>query len=204
VLLLLGLAAIASGQTAILQIRVVEGEGAVHVPGSRARPLIVEITDETGKPVSGAAVSFHLPGDGPGGTFVNGLRTSVVLTDARGRAGIQTLQVNRSAGAFQIRILASKEQARAGMVSLQYISESGSSTAIVPAVRSGAPPVRVPAKAGPSRGKWYVVAALAGGGAVAGILAANRSGHPAAAVPPAPPQPPAFGIGAPSITVGKP
>ena len=40
------LAAAASGQVAILQIRVIEGEGAVHVPGTRSsRPITVEITD---------------------------------------------------------------------------------------------------------------------------------------------------------------
>jgi hypothetical protein len=55
-------AAPALAQVAILQIRVIEGEGAVHQPASRsARPITVEITEETGKPVAGAAVSFHLP-----------------------------------------------------------------------------------------------------------------------------------------------
>ena len=49
----------ALAQVAILQIRVIEGEGAVHLPGSRSsRPITVEITEETGKPVAGAAVSF--------------------------------------------------------------------------------------------------------------------------------------------------
>src|SRR5438093_61797 len=84
-----------SAQVAILQITVIEGEGAVHVPGSRSsRPLTVEITDETGKPVPNAAVSFHVPDDGPGGTFPNGLRTAVVTTDTRGRSSLRGLQVN--------------------------------------------------------------------------------------------------------------
>ena len=96
----------------------------MHLPGSRStRPITVEITDETGKPVAGAAVSFHLPEDGPGGTFVNGLRTEVVITDARGRASLHGLLANRIPGRFQIRILASKEQARAGTVSFQYVAE---------------------------------------------------------------------------------
>ena len=40
-------AAPALAQVAILQIRVIEGEGAVHLPGSRSsRPITVEITDD--------------------------------------------------------------------------------------------------------------------------------------------------------------
>src|ERR1044071_5355988 len=91
------LAGAAIAQVAILQIQLVEGEGAVHAPGSRSsRPLTVEVTDETGKPVPGAAVSFHLPEDGPGGAFGNGLRTEVATTDSHGRACLHGLQLNRS------------------------------------------------------------------------------------------------------------
>jgi len=177
---------------AILQIQVVEGEGAVHPPGSRSsRPLAVEITDETGKPVAGAAVSFHLPGDGPGGTFLNGLRTDVATTDSRGRASLHGLQVNRIPGKFQIRIVVSKEQARAGAVSSQYVAELKGGTA---APSTG--------RAVHRRGIWIAAAVLAGGGAVAAILATGKSGNaaPAPAAPPAP----VLTIGAPAISVVKP
>jgi len=182
----------ALAQVAILQIRVIEGEGAVHLPGSRStRPITVEITEETGKPVAGAAVSFHLPEDGPGGAFVNGLRTEVVVTDAHGHASLYGLLANRSPGRFQIRILASKEQARAGTVSFQYVAEP---TGKVTAAASKAPA---------GRRKWIFVAATVAGGAVA--VAATRGGalSPAAAIPSAP-APPVLSIGAPVITVGKP
>ena len=54
----MALAVVALAQVAILQIKVVEGEGAVHPPGARSpRPLTIEITDETGRPVPGAAVT---------------------------------------------------------------------------------------------------------------------------------------------------
>ena len=187
---LLGAAA-ALAQVAILQIRVTEGEGAVHLPGSRStRPITVEITDETGKPVAGAAVSFHLPGDGPGGTFVNGLRTEVVITDAYGSASLHGLLANRLPGRFQIRVLASKEQARAGTVSFQYVAESRGGAAKMSAAPS-------------SRRKWIVVAAVVAGGAVAAMVA-GRGGAASPAPVSGAPVLPAVSIGSPGITVGKP
>jgi hypothetical protein len=132
----------ATAQVAILQIQVIEGEGEIYAPGARGnRPLVVEVTDETGRPVAGAAVSFHMPEEGPSGTFANGLRTEVVTTDEHGRAVLRAMQVNRIAGRFQIRIIASKEQATAGAVSNQYIVEAagGKPAASKPAVAKKAP-----------------------------------------------------------------
>jgi hypothetical protein len=186
-------AATALGQVAILQIRIIEGEGAVHLPGSRSsRPIAVEITDETGRPVAGAAVSFHLPEDGPGGAFVNGLRTEVVVTDAGGRAALHGLVANRIPGRFQIRILVSKEQARAGTVSFQYVAEPrGGATATLSATL-------------PGRRKWMAVAAVVAGGAVAAIMVTRGSAANPPAVVPSMPVPASSSIGTPTITVGKP
>ena len=187
----------AKAQIAILQIQVVDGEGAVHAPGARAtRFLTVEVTDETGKPVEGAAVSFHLPEDGPGGIFANGLRTDVATSDSRGRAAVRSLTLNRVPGRFQIRIVAAKEQARAGIVSFQYI-----------AAAAGAAPVPAAAASARHRTRWLVVAALVGGGAAAGILAGHSGGSaagPPASAPMAATAPPPLSIGNPSITVTHP
>lgn len=151
----------------------------------------MEVTDETGRPVARAAVSFHLPDDGPGGTFFNGLRTDVVITDERGRASLRGWQLNRTPGRFQIRITASKEQATAGLVSFQYIAEPAGGAA------------GQTAKAAPvgshSHAKWLAIVALAGGGAAAGVVAGRRSSTPANAA-----SAPSVSIGAPTITVGKP
>ena len=58
---------------AILQIKVTEGEGAVYAVGGRAtRGVTVQVTDETGKPVEAATVSFRLPDSGAAGTFASG------------------------------------------------------------------------------------------------------------------------------------
>jgi hypothetical protein len=173
---------------------VVEGEGAVQQPGVRAsRPLTVEITEETGKPVAGAAVSFHLPEDGPGGAFTNGLRTEVVITDERGRASVHGLVANRTGGRFQIRIVVSKEQARAGTVSFQYVAEPK------PGAVTGTAHVR-------SHRTLYLVAAAVAGAAAAG-MAVSHSGNsaaPATASQPVTPVTVALTIGTPTITVGKP
>jgi hypothetical protein len=185
------LAASAAGQIAILQIQVVEGEGTVHAPGARsAHPITVAVTDEMNRPVAGAAVSFHLPDDGPGGAFVNGLRTDVAVTDARGHCTVRAFVANRIPGRFQIRIVASKEQARAGTVSFQYVGElKGGTTARAGRTTAG-------------RRKWIAIAAVAGGGAVAGVLASRGSGGTAAS--PVTPSAPVLTIGAPVISVGKP
>jgi hypothetical protein len=186
----------ARAQIAVLQIRIVEGEGAVHAAGARApRFLTVEVTEETGKPVDGAAVTFHLPEDGPSGTFFNGLRTDVTTSDSRGRATLPGFAANREPGRFQVRIVVSKEQARAGIVSFQYLT--GPAGGAVPAVS---------ASASHHHARWLAIAALAAGGAAAGVLAgrSGAAGSPAAPPPPTAPGAPPVSIGAPTVTVGRP
>jgi hypothetical protein len=178
----------AGAQVAILQIQVNAGEGAIHAPGARdSRALGVVVTDETGRPVEGAAVSFHLPDHGPSGTFVNGLRTEVAVTDSHGRAAVRAIEFNRVPGRLEIRIVASKEQARAGTVSFQYIAGAGPGAATV-AAQGGRH----------HRKKWLIIAAVAAGGGAAGsVLAGRSSGSPAGGAS-------ALSIGPPSVTVGKP
>jgi hypothetical protein len=134
-------------------------------------------------------VSFHLPEQGPSGTFVNGLRTEVAVTDDRGRAAVHSIEFNRVPGRFEIRIVASKEQARAGTVSFQYIAGTSPGAAAA-AVKGG----------GHRRKKWLIVAAavVAGAGAAGGAMALVRP-SPAAGESTT-----TLTIGPPSITVGKP
>lgn len=181
--LVLALPCTVLAQIAVLQIKVLEGEGAVHTAGSRAmRPLTVAVSDETGRPVPGASVSFLLPDEGPGGMFESGLRTELAITDTNGRASVRNLRLNRTPGPFEIRISVVKEQVRAGMVSFQYISD----------VKGGAP-ARATSRL---RRKWLILLlAAAGGGIAAGTL--GGSDGSAAAGPP-------LSVGTPTITVGKP
>jgi hypothetical protein len=187
-------------EVAILQIRVVEGEGAVQAAGSRAtRGLSVEVTDETGKPVGGAAVNFRLPDEGPGGVFANGMKTEVVITSPDGRATLWGMQWNRVEGAFQIRVTAAKGEARAGTVVGQYLSQA------VTAKQGAAPGTRPVAVAGKSRGKWIWIGLVVAGTAVGGGMAAGllKSSNTAASTP-ATSTTPTLTVGIPSITIGKP
>lgn len=166
----------------------VEGNGAIHAAGSKdPRGLVVQITDETGQPAEGVAVSFRLPEEGPSGTFARGMKTDVTTTVADGRAAVYGMVWNRLPGPFQIRVTAIKGQIRAGTIVSQYISDA---------------PAAKEARVGSNgRRKWATIAVLVGGGAAAALVAGSRKSPSAAAAPPAAPPPQ---IGMPTISIGKP
>ena len=173
----------------ILQVHVVEGEAAVYALGSRAtRGVTVQVTDESGKPVEAATVSFRLPEDGPTGSFATGSKTEIATTRADGRAGVWGMQWNRSPGTFEIRITAAKGQTRAGTVCSQYLTDS--------------PEVAAASRIGPARHhKWlWISLAVAGaaGAALAATAQASKPGTPASA------SPVGLQIGAPTINLGHP
>src|SRR5690242_1474765 len=121
--LVLAYSCLAIAQVATLQIKILEGDGATHVPGSKSpQPLTVEIVDEAGRAVAGAAVSFRLPDDGPTGLFASGLRTDIEISDANGRASVRHIRANNTAGEFLIRVTAAKDQAHAGTLVRQSIA----------------------------------------------------------------------------------
>lgn len=170
-----------------------EGDGAVHALGGKStQGLVVRIADEIGRPVEGAAVSFRLPEEGPGGTFGHGMRTDIIVTGPDGLAAVHGIQCNRLPGPFQVRVTAVKDQIRAGVIVAQFLSEkSAAGSAPALAKRSG-------------RRKWLVLTGVIAGGAAAGLalgMGGGGSAPSAGAIttPTAPPQ-----IGAPSISVGRP
>lgn len=62
-------------------------------------PLVANVTDEFGNPVSGASVTFTAPGAGvPSGLFENGTKTETDVTDADGNATSTTFTANNHAG----------------------------------------------------------------------------------------------------------
>ena len=185
-------AALAWGADApsILTIRVAEGDGAAYPIGSRAtRGVTVLVTDETGRPVEGATVSFTLPDEGPGGVFSTGGRTEIAATRADGRAAVWGMQWNRTAGPFEIRITAVKGQARAGVVSSQSLSNS-------PEARDAAVG-KLPAARGSHKLLWIslMVAGAAAAG-VAGVAARKPAPADASSITP-------LKIGTPTISLGR-
>ena len=174
---------------ATLQIRVIEGEGAAYPLGGRAtRGVTVQVSDQTGKPVEGVAVSFRLPDEGPSGTFSSGSRAEIATTKADGRASAWGMQWNRIEGPFEIRITAAKGQARAGTVCAVVLSKA--------TMANDSP---APIKLARSH-KWlWVSLAVVGGAGVAVALAAltRKSSVPAGtATTPT--------ISAPTVAIGPP
>ena len=175
---------------AILNLRVIEGEGMVYAIGSRAtRGITVEVTDETGQPLRDVTVSFRLPEDGATGTFATGGRTEISTTTADGRTAVWGMRWNRTPGAVQVRITAAKDGVRAGLVSTQHLTDSAS------LVRSS----KGEARRGLARTMLLAIAAAGAGGGIA--LGMSRSPR-AAATPTAPPV--QLSIGTPSAIVGAP
>lgn len=184
--------AVSAHASVIVQLQVVEGEGVTYQPGTRAtRGITVLVTDEAGQPVNMAAVSFRLPDQGATGTFSSGLRTEVVTTGPDGRASVWGMKWNSTPGTVQMRITAVKDQARAGIISTQYIAEHAALTA------GGQGEFK--ASHGGHKWIWFAVAAAAGG---AGAFAFLRSRSPSGAG--ANSADAGISIGAPSVIVSHP
>jgi hypothetical protein len=174
-------------------LKVVEGEGVVYRTGTRAtRGLTVLVTDETGKPVEMATVSFRLPDEGASGTFGSGLRTEIATTGPDGRATVWGMQWNKTPGPVEIRITAIKDQARAGLVSTQYLSDSVAAKAGGEGVFS----------ASHGEHKWLWIGAIAASAVGAGVAfgVSKGSSTPASTTSVVP----GLSIGTPSIIVGHP
>lgn len=185
--------AIPSNATVIVQLKVLEGEGTVYRTGTRAtRGLTVLVTDENGKPVPDAAVSFRMPDEGASGVFSSGLKTEVITTGPDGRATAWGMQWNKTPGPVEIRITVVKDQARAGLVSTQYLSDQ-----VAP--KAGGEGVFTAPHGGKT--KWLVIAAGVAGGAAAGLFF-NKS-H---TTPTGTSSPSSTGIliNAPTISIGHP
>ena len=179
VLLRAGSEAIALTDPLILQVQVVEGEGLVYAPGTRTvKGITVRVTDEVGRPVAGAAVSFRLPEDGPSGVFQNNSKTEIAATSGDGRASVWGMRWGKVPGSVAIRITAAKGSTRAGTIATQIIAADATGATISTNRRA------YNTHAGGSK-KWLLIglaaAGAAGGGFAAYEMTRNGSGSAAAA-----------------------
>lgn len=207
------------GETVILQIHVLEGEGGVFPAAARAvRPLTVRVTDETGAPREGIAVTFRLPEEGVTGLFQNGLKTDLVLTAPDGKAVSPNITWGAMAGPVRIRVTAARDDARAGVLVPVYVSTlsaDGGGGALVAgaAIAPGAAPIRVESAGGgggggpklKSRNGWVRLVGIAAAAGVGGGLALAMSSRGRAASSPGAAAASAIpiSIGQPTITVGQ-
>ena len=145
-----------------LSITVVEGEGAINNVRQRVnRDAVIQVEDQVGRPVAGAAVTFFLPDQGASGTFPNGSRMLMVVTDNQGRAAARGIRPNSQSGPMQIRVTASFQGLTASALITQTNAATGPATSGI----------------GLSKGKkWAIILAIAGGAAAGGIAAATHGG----------------------------
>ena len=94
-------------QSLTLQIRVPAEAPVARIAG-RARTLgvTVQVADQSGKPVSGAVVTFRMPDEGPSGSFGDGLSSAIVVTGPDGRATTSPVRWGPLSGVCEIRVAA--------------------------------------------------------------------------------------------------
>jgi hypothetical protein len=181
--MLLCAAFVLAQQPAELRLEVLEGNGAINNVRTRtAREPVVQVTNATGAPVSGAVVTFVLPAIGAGGSFANGEKVLSIRTEEDGRAVASGLKPNSVVGQFQIRVNATYEGRSA-------------STTIVQTNAS-------PASGNSARSKKLIILGLVAGGVAGGVAAAAGGGNSARSTPAPPPSADAPAPG--SITPGTP
>lgn len=165
ILNLLAVPAWAQDKPAALQIRIVEGDGAINNVKQRlTHEPVVQVEDENHRPIAGAAVVFFLPTSGPRGTFSNGSSTLTTTTNAQGQASAAGIQFVNLAGPMQIRVTASYAGQTASIVIDQTNVIGNGSTG------------------GTSNGglssaaKWAILIGAIGAGAAVGAVLATKGG----------------------------
>jgi hypothetical protein len=187
------LALLIAGQETVLQIRVIQGEGAVNTVGTRGPGVTLEVTDELGNPVEGAVVSLRLPDDGPSGSFAGGLASEILTTGKDGRIMTAPIRWNHFVGPVQIRVTVAKDRVRAGTVISQRLIASGASRTTTREITSQSKP----------HSKWFWIAIIGAGAAGAG-LAAGLAGHGGSGQPNTPATAAGLTIGTPTVTITRP
>jgi hypothetical protein len=178
-----------------LRLNVVEGQGVVHDVRQRIeKPVIVDVTDDSNRPVTGAVIGFLLLSSGPGGAFDNARTAFTAVTDAMGRA-VARFTPNDQVGTFQMIITASYQ----GQSATVTISQSNVSDEPQP----GPGPRTVPRTGGAGggggmSGSTIALLVAAAAGAVALGVVVSQSGGDSSPQSPTPDNP----TGQPTIRIG--
>jgi hypothetical protein len=145
-----------------LSITIVEGEGAINNVRQRVnREPIVQVEDQNHKPVAGAVVLFFLPDQGASGTFQDGSRMLMTVTDNQGRAVARGIRPNGQSGPMLIRVTASFQ----GLTASSVITQTNAAAATA-ASGTGLS----------TTAKWAIILGIAAGAAAGGIIAATHGG----------------------------
>jgi hypothetical protein len=154
-----------------LSITIVEGEGAINNIRQRVnREPIVQVEDENHKPIAGAVVVFLLPNQGASGTFPDGSRMLMTVTNNQGRAAARGIRPNNQSGQMQIRVSASFQ----GLTASSIITQSNLAGAASSSASAGLSTLT----------KVMIVLGIAGGAAAAGAIIATRGGNSGSSTPP--------------------
>jgi hypothetical protein len=150
-----------------LNIVVLDGEGAINNVRQKAvREPVVRVEDDNHRPVTGAAVAFILPTDGPSGEF-SGSKTLSVVTDNQGQAAAHGLRANPIEGKLLIHVNASYRGLTARTVITQFNMQ-------VPGAKG---------RGGGGSGKMLLILGLLGGAAAGGLVAATHKGSTSSSSP---------------------
>ena len=163
------------------RVTVIEGEGSINnVRQAVNRGATVLVEDENKNPLSGVAVSFFLPNEGPSGVFPNGSKVLTTFTDNKGMASSRTVRFNNLVGLMRIQVTATLfSQTASAVITQTNVSSAGAAKAgLVPA--SGQAKVSKPSGA-PHKGRTLLIIAAAAG-AAAVIYFATRSSPPNATI----------------------
>ncbi len=144
-----------------LSLVVLEGEGGLIGLGMKTtRDPLIQVVDQDGRGVAGAAVVFTLPLNGASGEFGDGSKTLTIVTDDQGRAAARGFRANRIAGKYSIYVNASYRGRSARALITQFNMETPGSAR--------------PGKGGGGSGKIVAILAVVGAAAAAGAVVALR------------------------------
>lgn len=150
-----------------LKVMALAGDGEMNdLERKVMAPLVVDVLDQNGRPVEGAAVVFRFPIKGPSASFSNGEKAKTVRTNADGQAAAVDWMANGEVGKFQIRVNASRGnelgEVVISMTNVNRITEESKKSKGKKSVWSS---------------RWVKIGIVAGAaGAVAGIVLATRGG----------------------------